>query len=114
MTIDEKVEAYRMLLNGSTYQEIADNFGVSKQRVQQLIPGGSNKSSAAINSCIYKGISDWMRENRLGYSDIAKKTDLSAPSIHMIMTGKTSPSKKTIDKILKATDLKYEKAFQEK
>ena len=30
MTIDEKVEAFRMRLEGNTIQEIANRFGVSK------------------------------------------------------------------------------------
>ena len=34
MTIDEKVEAYRMRLEGSSLREIADKFGVSMERIR--------------------------------------------------------------------------------
>lgn len=114
MTVDEKVEAYRMLLNGSTYQEISDKFGVTRQRIQQLIPGVSTKRKAAINSCVYKGISRWMQEKRYGYNDLAKMASISYQNLYMMMTGKTSLSKRSIDKILDATSLTYEEAFQKK
>lgn len=114
MTVDEKVEAYRMLLNGSTYQEISDKFGVTRQRIQQLIPGLSAKRKNSIDSCVYKGISRWMQEKRYGYNDLAKMASISYQNLYMMMTGKTSPNKRSIDKILDATSLTYEEAFQKK
>lgn len=35
MTKEQKVEAYSMYLDGCTYQEIGDKFGISRQRVHQ-------------------------------------------------------------------------------
>lgn len=37
MTKEQKVEAYSMYLDGCTYQEIGDKFGISRQRVHQLL-----------------------------------------------------------------------------
>ena len=37
MTKEQKVEAYSMYLDGCTYQEIGDKFGISRQLVHQLI-----------------------------------------------------------------------------
>ena len=38
MTIDQKVEAYRMRLEGATLQSIADHFEVSLEWIRQIVP----------------------------------------------------------------------------
>ena len=38
MTIDEKVEAYRMYLEGASCDEIGKHFGVSRQCIRQHLP----------------------------------------------------------------------------
>ena len=37
MTKEQKVEAYSMYLDECTYQEIGEKFGISRQRVHQLL-----------------------------------------------------------------------------
>ena len=113
MTVDEKVEAYRMRLCGATYQEIADKFGITKQRINQILPCRTNRLKKAVNSCIYRGIANWMQENECSYTCLAIKNGLTKPTIFDVLTGKNSPRKKTIDSILKVTGLTYEEAFGE-
>ena len=36
MTNDQKKEAFSMLVDGATYTEVAEKFGVSRQRVNQI------------------------------------------------------------------------------
>lgn len=43
MTNDEKVEAYRMRLEGATLQEVADRFGVTREWIRVLIPAPEKK-----------------------------------------------------------------------
>lgn len=113
MTVDEKVEAYRMRLCGATCQEIADKFGVTRQRINQIIPGRRSKLEQAVNSCVYHGIANWMQENECGYAVLERKTGLARAVICNALTGKCSPTKKTIDSILRVTGLTYEEAFGE-
>ena len=113
MTVDEKVEAYRMRLCGATYQEIANKFGVTKQRINQILPCRVHKLGKAVNSCIYRGIANWMQENECGYACLAMKTGLTQLTIFNVLTGKRDSHKKTIDSILEVTGLTYEEAFGE-
>lgn len=55
MTIDQKVDAYRMRLEGATLQSIADTFGVSKERIRQILPGEGKSWSddAVLSRCAY-------------------------------------------------------------
>ena len=115
MTIDQKVEAYRMRLEGSTLQSIADTFGVSKERIRQILPGeGKNWSDDAVLSrCAYPGIAQWLFENRLNYSEFGGLIGFSQATISRWMNGVNKLNKPAIDKILEVTGLTYEQAFGE-
>lgn len=53
MTIDEKVYAYRMRLEGNTIQKIADHFGVSKQYISKELRTDRIRSNEKIvDACI--------------------------------------------------------------
>ena len=97
MTIDQKVEAYRMRLEGATLQSIADHFEVSLEWIRQIVPPIEGKTwslEGMRNRCVYPGIAQWLYENRW-------------------MNGVHKPNKPTIDKILKVTGMTYEQAFGE-
>lgn len=58
---------------GLTYQEIADRCGISKQRVHQII-GRVRKNNVDIESIVYKGVYDYMKENsQITYSTLYSK-----------------------------------------
>lgn len=114
MTIDEKVEAYRMRLNGASLQECADRFGVSRERIRQIIPGVGERSirQEAYKSCIYPNISNFMYENQYNYHSISKMTGFAQVTVSDYLTGKKDMRKRFIDKILDITDMTYEEAFK--
>ena len=115
MTIDEKVKAYRMRLEGATYKEVGDYFGVSKQCIQQLLPRPEKtRVEMSAESCIYKNISKWMLQEDVSYSKLALYSGLSTSGITRFLTGKGSANKSTIDKILDVTKMSYEEAFDTK
>ena len=62
MTSEQKAEAYLMLLNGASYEEAAQKFGVTKQRLHQLLPGVGNGTKQS-NAWIYPNIKRWMKDN---------------------------------------------------
>ena len=112
MTIDEKVEAYRMQLEGKTLQKIGEHFGVSKQYIQQVLPKRRKKLEEAIQSCIYPNIARWMEENEAGYSEIARRCGRLPQTVGNALSGRTDPAKTLIDRILRVTGLTYEQAFK--
>lgn len=65
MTKEQKVEAYSMYLDGCTYQEIGDKFGISRQRVHQLLSepltNKRGKPKSYQNHAIMKGCQDSLK-----------------------------------------------------
>ena len=59
----------------------------------------------------YKGIEKYLNEHELSTRRFADFVDMNYVALYYILTGKHEPSKKSIDRILKATGLTYEEAF---
>ena len=116
MTIDQKVEAYRMRLEGATLQSIADTFEVSLEWVRQIVPPIEGKTwslDGMRSRCVYPGIGQWLYENRCTYAKLAELIGAPQASVSRWMNGVHKPNKPTIDKILKVTGMTYEQAFGE-
>ena len=114
MTNDEKVEAYRMRLEGATLQEVADRFGVTREWIRALTPAPEKRGKKKRNhkNIIYPNINKFLYENRHSYSSFAKLIGMSGNAVYRALTGATSPTKKLIDRVLEATDMTYEEAFR--
>lgn len=116
MTIDQKVEVYRMRLEGATLQSIADHFEVSLEWIRQIVPPIEGKTwslEGMRNRCVYPGIAQWLYENRCTYAKLAELIGAPQASVSRWMNGVHKPNKPTIDKILKVTGMTYEQAFGE-
>ena len=115
MTIDQKVDAYRMRREGATLQSIADTFGVSKEWIRQILPGEGKSWSndAVLSRCAYPAIARWLFDNRLTYSEFGGLIGFSQATISRWMNGVNKLNKPAIDKILEVTSLTYEQAFGE-
>lgn len=112
MTIDEKVYAYRMRLEGNTIQKIADHFGVSKQYISKELRTDRIRSNEKIvDACIYPNIRKFLIQEMLTGHSFSNKSGISYATLHHALTGKTDPRKETIDRILEFTGLTYEQAF---
>lgn len=112
MTIDEKVYAYRMRLEGNTIQKIADHFGVSKQYISKELKTERVRSNEKIvDACIYPNIRKFLIQEGLTCHGFSNKTGIAYTTLHHALTGKTDPRKETIDRILECTGLTYEQAF---
>ena len=112
MTDEEKVEAYKMRLEGSTLQEIADTFGVSKQYIYQIIPYVNRSSCNKSCSCIYPNIQKWRKKNKVSMDSMAVLCGLHRSTLARSLAKNGNPTKKVIDKILKTTGMTYEEAFK--
>lgn len=115
MTTEKINQMIEMRSNGSTLQQIADKFGVSRQYIHTLIPRFNQQTRKPDYSVwIYPAIAEYCEFNKLGMPDIENEFGITYNSFYSIMTGRYCPSKTTIDKILKATCLTYEEAFKTK
>lgn len=116
ITIDQKVEMYRMRLEGKSYQAIADRFGVSRQYVHQLF-GQKYKSEPYRNVNVqYTGLRKWMNESHYSVAKLAREsgcTDHSYGTITSYLQGSLRMDIDSIRKILRFTGLTFEEAFGE-
>ena len=104
---------------GKTYQAIADEFGISKQRVQQLIGTRDARYFRHIKktACIYKGIRTYLNDNKISVAEFVRRVYGCYHPVYMsrIMSklrGSNDIQKRYIDKILEVTGLTYEVAFE--
>lgn len=71
MTKEQKLQAYAMRLDGCTYQEIANKFGVTRQCIQQNIGtvgvtrDNRHQVSRLSENCIYNGLAKFIKENEV-------------------------------------------------
>ncbi len=71
MTREQKIEAYTMLVDGKSCQEIADAFGVDVAEVRAALRAKVAKPEKApayeelANICVYPGLAQVIRENEL-------------------------------------------------
>lgn len=110
MTKEQKIEAFRMRLDGCTYQEIGERFGLRKQAVHQSLAHPTRRVSCPENIA-YPGLARWMTENGVARRALAERCGMADSNMSSLLLGRTNPTKKYIDSILAVTGLSYEEAF---
>lgn len=102
-----------MRLEGRSLREIGDHFGVSHERIRNMLPRDDriNHPIKSVQTCIYPNIRAWMQENRCTYEKFARMIGCTGASLRSWMRGESSPKKSNIDKLLSMTGLSYEDAF---
>lgn len=115
--------ALDMRRNGATLREIGDYFGVSYQRVSQVLYGytRTRRDEAFIEKIVYKGIYDYMvaHENMtmpklaLEMYGCVGKNRAYVERLRRLFEGKDANiSKGVIDRLLALTGLTYERFFE--
>lgn len=116
MTKEQKIEAFSMLMDGKTYSEVGEHFGVTKQRIHQLFPMQRNNKPVCKKEkplrYIYPNIEKWMRENKVSLAELSLKIGCSSNTICRNLLGYNEPGKRLIDEIIKLTGMTYEEAFK--
>ena len=107
MTKAERLEAYRMRLDGVPVIEIAQHFGVSRQHLYDILP----VSGKPVRGCIYPHINEWITDNDSCAQDLANRAGVSYNGLSEFLKGNVGARKPTIDKILEVTGMTYEYAF---
>lgn len=115
LTIDQKVEMYRMRLEGKSYQAIADRFGVSRQYAYRLI-GQQCKSEPYRNVNVpYTRLKKWMNESNYSVAKLARESGCTDNHSYVTITSYLQGSPRmdidSIRKILRFTGLTFEEAF---
>lgn len=116
---ERKRQMDKLRKKGMSYQQIAWEFGVSKQRVFQIIGGSKENHFRPFNKerCIYVGLRKWLNDNKVSLNELTRKLHGNTNSNNRQRTrariiGEVEIEKTFIDKILEITGLTYEKAFE--
>ena len=117
--IEQKAKMIEMKESGLTFVEIGEAFGISKQRVYQLIGGQFRKHFNKITpkDCIYPNMRKWMNDNQISRSELTRRMFGDRHGVHYTWvssflkgTGR-DVRKSTIDKYIAVTGLTYEELF---
>ena len=116
MTKEQKLEMFSMRLDGATFQEIGDKFGLTRQRVEQILKFGEIRShrSKVSEKCIYKGLSDYIDKEKITLSELAKMIGMKCKTTELAkkrITGVRPFKINEIRKILKITGMTFEECF---
>lgn len=108
----ELMEMFRLRIEGRSLQEIGGRFGITRERVRQILNKPARIASASTIKCVYPAISDYLKCNRISAYQFASRTGITYATLYNTLTGRTNPNKRVIDKILSETGLTYEEAFR--
>lgn len=111
---EKAVEMFKMRLDGATYQEIADKYGLTRQRVHSLIGSPKKTSLKTFDYIVYKGLKTWMEENEIsiaGLTRIITKTATSSGRTKSKLEGKVQFKLDEIISIMKESGLSFEQLF---
>lgn len=112
MTNNDKIAMFKMRLEGATYEEIAKEFGVTRQHIHQIMSKVVREKHPKFNDkIVYPNIRKWLEEKELTINKFAKLHGLNYVTILNALK-RDEMSTKTANQILKATGLTYEEAFR--
>lgn len=114
MTREDIITASTMRLNGATFEEIGNHFGVSKQYIhQQLGSDGKHNINKHIPTSIYPGIANYFKSTRTNHTSMieACPSFSHASILSAKLHGKRPLWLDEIREILAYTGLTFEEAF---
>lgn len=119
-TKDRTLYMIKMRLDGCTYQEIADKYGLTRQCVQQAIADFTGKErvpkSFDRTGIIYPNMLKWMDENGITLAELSRIIGIgegNSSRTSKKMRGKTNFRMSEIKAILKESGQTFEYMFAE-
>lgn len=109
MNKETLIKVFTMRIDGSTYQEIGENLGFSKQYVEQELKQSINKEKTTYAKRYPKRekVVEYMADNNLSINEFSKLLEIPYSNLSNFMRGQ-SQSLKTAMKIADYTGLTLE------
>lgn len=110
---ERAVEMFKMKLDGFTYEEIGEKFGLSRQRVHQILSIGETKIKINLDYVIYPGLKKWMEDNTINASALQRimYKNGNTGRAKQKLSGEVKFNIHDIKKIIKASGLTFEELF---
>lgn len=97
-------------------KDISENHKFTVEQLKEyekVAPPTIRKIAEIRNTGKYKNIDKYISEKHISLREFSKLCDIPCSTMSRVLNGNTEPKKSTIDKILNATDMKYEYLFSE-
>ena len=98
---------------GFTLQQIGDQYGISRERVRQIVNNIHKKKSACgVKNICYPNVKKWALDN--GYSTLTKLAndmDMCTSLVSRLLIKGETPTKRSIRKITEFTEMSADEAF---
>lgn len=110
---DRALEMFKMRLDGATYQTIADKYGITKQRVEQIL-GRTRVKQAKLDYVVYSGLREWMSMYNMrmaNLEEMLQQNGCCSGRCKDKLTGKTQFKLNEIKVIISASGLTFEELF---
>lgn len=115
MNRDDKIKAFKMRLDGFSYQEIAEKFGVSKQYINQMLQNViSERRNKAVNKIVYPNIANWLKDNECSISEFVIRVGIKRSTLDHKLRGRNKFNSDEIKRILDVTGMKFEECLKMK
>ncbi len=109
----EKIMAFTMRVDGSTYQEIGEKLGYSRQNVYDALKRVLTDKSTAMR-CVYPAVSRWMEQHRVTGLELSKRMCYSYSTIYAYLSGREEPSIYFKNSLEKITGIRKDVLFRRK
>ncbi len=105
MTNSEIARAFELRLEGFTLQEIADQFGASRQYISVVIPRVKERRAGTVN---VTALREYLLVNQITISHLARLCGVTDHSLRMALTTDRMLNINFVIKIHKATGIPYD------
>ena len=115
MTTERETRMIELRKQGETYDEIAKQFGITKQRVQQVLAPYKIRRPAKRHDekrYVFPNIVRWMNINDMSFAKFGATVGKAGAVVHRYITGKISPNFNFVVKVLEVTGMTFEEAFE--
>lgn len=109
------VQMFEMRLDGFSLEEIGQHFGITRQRVQQILGDKPVKYGRPVSKCVFPGIVKFLCKHNLSVRQFGTNLGYSGNSltIYHKLWGINKFTMPEIKKILAYTGMTFEEAFGE-
>lgn len=116
-SVDQRLQMYRMYLEGATFQKIGEMFGMSKQAVYQKLRLTDHRRASGYDKIIYPHLKSWADEHNVSFAQLGRAMGSKAntgATTHAknVLTGVTKMSLDDIKGLIKLTGLSFEKVSE--
>jgi predicted transcriptional regulator len=114
MTREDIVRMFEMRIDGATYEEIGKEFGVTRERIRQILEKNIKQPIVPVEQTyIYPGLRNWMLTNGCNANKLRNETNVckTMTGFYNKLKGRSNFSINEIKTLLSYTGLTFEEAF---